>query len=151
VALGLASYAWWGSKRQLAWRADNVMMEVTVWAIPVLMLSLWMPEYEPWLVFGACAYGIIRAKLLKTGADLLSPSIILLLIAPATIYHHQHTGETLPFVVALNFSLCGLAVKRADDVAGWKYGTAVFHYVEAVGFTAFFLWAQTLPRLAYAL
>jgi hypothetical protein len=44
LALGLASYAWWGARRKRALRADHVMMEAHALAATVLFLSIAHPS-----------------------------------------------------------------------------------------------------------
>ena len=39
IFLGIASYAWWGSQRQLAWDLDHYFMEIHILGLSLVILS----------------------------------------------------------------------------------------------------------------
>lgn len=145
LALGLFSYAWWGSRSHVAWFWDNLLMEVHTLALSLLFISVAFPSLEMALVGLGMAYGIVRSLLLREGADLVIPTVCSLIVATGVIYQLGGDGSAVRLAAALGTSLCGLAPKIADIQRVWRFGTSLFHYMEAFAFTSFFLWAQTLP------
>lgn len=55
------------------------------------------------------------------------------------------TGDTGIFTLALGTTLYGFVFKIADVANVTQWGTSWFHLLAAVGFAAFFIWAETLP------
>lgn len=146
VFLGLASYAWWGSRRQAAWLADNVMMEVHVQALALLVISISFPQMEQATVMAGIMMGACRfTNVKKAGADLVFPGLATILVSLYTVHRLGGTGNLDCFAAALALIFIGFTPKVLDVQGAWQYGTSVFHYMEALGFVAFFLWAQTLP------
>jgi len=50
VIMGLVSYVWWASRREIMWRLDHTFMEAMTLGLAVLFLSIAHPAHEASLV-----------------------------------------------------------------------------------------------------
>ena len=147
TALGVISHAWWASRRQLACRIDNLLMETHVLALASVALSLALPPtHELWLVAATIALTLFRAATFS-GEAALVPCVGVLI---GSLLYAAHSlggcGQWERLAIGLGLPLIGVVFKVADSLGdGCHWGTAAFHYLSASGFVAIFLWAQTLP------
>ena len=147
LQLGLISYVWWGSRRDLAGRLDHLFMETHTLALSVLFLSLIMPEAEVYVVAAATAFCLHRAATFDGRAALLNTSVAAYLTGLAVIYYCGGPGKLHLFNAGFALTLGSFVPKVADASQVFRWGTSIFHYGEAAGFVSFFLWAQAMPAL----
>jgi len=148
IAVGGLSYAWWASRRRLAQRADNLFMEVSMVALGAHMAALAMPpSTEPWIVAAVAAATVIRGWTFLGEAAL--PQCILLLWASVlfAVARVGGIGALERLAVGWGLTLASVIAKAADVLDGYRWGTAVFHYLAGLSHVCLFLWAQTLPPL----
>ena len=55
------------------------------------------------------------------------------------------TGHMGMYSAGICLTLFGFVAKVADASGAWMFGTSLFHYIEAAGFTSLYIWSQTLP------
>ena len=147
LVLSLLSHAWWASRRRLACHVDNLFMEAHIVALSLVIVSPALPPaYESWLVLATVAATLLRGVTFS-GEAALFPCVALLV--GSSLYAVRSlggSGQLELFAAGLALALAGVVFKLADASGdGCWWGTAVFHYMEAAGFTTLFLWAQTLP------
>jgi len=146
VLLGLLSFAWWASRRWVAQKYDNLLMETFVIALAAVVFSIAQPTLEPWLVAATLAFMLARGATFSGEAALL-PCVALLLacVLYATV-SLGGCGQYERLAAGVGVALSGVVCKVADAMGdGCPWGTAAFHYLVSAGFVLIFLWAQTLP------
>ena len=145
LAMGLASFGWWASRRRRLHRIDNWLMETHLMAVGLAIGAASEPEREGAMVIAWVCYALFRLAIFSGDADLLVPSIG---YWSATLYAIARTGgggELWRLVAGLCGVFGGLTVKMVDTTGKGAWGTAAFHYGTAIGWALFWSWSQTLP------
>ena len=123
-------------------------METHTLALSVLFLSMVVPPAEAYLVAAATAFCLYRAVMFDGKAALLNTSVAAYCTGVAAIHCCGGPGKLHLFSLGFALTLGSFVPKVADASQVFRWGTSIFHYGEAAGFVAFFLWAQTTPALS---
>jgi hypothetical protein len=143
VLQGLASYLWWSSSREYAWKLDHLMMDSHINALIGVFLSIIFPFMEIFLVLGGLLW--IKYKYLtQNGSNLINRCCSLLIMTIVLTIKFNSCGNINLFILACLLTLGGLVPKIADTAYNFYYGTALFHFMESFGFLTFYYWAQTI-------
>eukprot|EP00808_Paulinella_micropora_P004707 g65510.t1 len=144
--LGLASHAWWGSRRYLAWRSDHALMEAHLLALSMLFFMVSHSlELELLVVSLAVALMCLRAGCMGKARLLIAAGFSSACVVMAMRYAGGH-GEVWWLVTGFSLMVLGFVPKMMDVTGQFMWGTAVFHLMESTGFAIMFLWAQSLPH-----
>jgi len=147
MILGLASYAWWGSRRQLAWRIDHLFMEVATAGLSISFIAVAVPSLEHACVALGLATCVLRGIAGRKAALLVTGVLAYVTAVFASVASGGH-GSFGVFALGLALKLYGFIPKVADVNGDFAHGTAVFHWLEAAGDAVLFSWGQTLPVAA---
>ena len=137
-------------RRLRALRLDHIMMEGHTLCLSVLFLSVAHPKAELGFVGLASALVLWRALTLPllARAALLHTSVAAVASALWAIFRCGGTGHMGVYSAGICLTLFGFVAKVADASGAWMFGTSLFHYMEAAGFTSLYIWSQTLPPAA---
>lgn len=135
ICTGTASYAWWGSRTQAAWKLDNRAMEWMVSALAARLASSAAPRLEV-----PCVAATVAAWAARWPSDApaaLEPLILAMAVAGFLRMRRPNRlcGAGLACAVA------GLGCKIADVRYDVACGTALFHVFEAAAFALLADWA----------
>ena len=135
---GLASYAWWGSRRQGAWKCDNRAMEWMLASLAVRLAAAAAPRLDAPLVIAGCAVAIARWP--ADSPAILEPLLVLAGLAAAALHRRRPASKLAGCGLAC--AALGLVSKVADLQAGFTLGTVGFHALEAFAFALLAAWAR---------
>ena len=128
VAMGLASFVWWSSKRLAAQRLDNFLMEVYTAAMGLVGLALVDPRFERHRVSAAVALIVLRGLAFPGHARLGASPPRRLSAASAVLGARRRVPWwRLADIILSSRSL----VLQMVDTNGFSAGAAGFHYVAA--------------------
>ena len=150
LALGVASYGWWSSERETPCRVDNFLMEVYFVALDVLFVATVSPASEL-LICGlgslsmTCRWIYMQRATMLVPAALVETFLVAYVAGVWAVLQLQSTGDSWWAVAGVSCILFGIVPKFCDIKGELVCGTAVFHLIEAFGFAAMSIWAQTLP------
>jgi len=144
IILGLVSYSRWSSSKKLAKKIDHLFMEAHINGLIVIFLSILFPKLEKIFVLSCIGLIIYRYFTYDTTYHLTIRSYFLLLLIFITTYQFKSSGNINILIYACILTLGGLIPKIADTTKNFKYGTALFHFMESFGFIMFYFWAKTI-------
>jgi hypothetical protein len=145
IAMGLASFGWWASRRTLLHRLDNWLMETHLMAMGVAVLTAVAPASERALVATWAGYAAYRLATFDGHGDLLWPSVVTWGGVALAIGRLGGCGHVGWFMGGVGGVHAGLVLKMYDTMGLGAWGTAAFHYATAAGWASFWAWSQTLP------
>ncbi len=145
IAMGLASFAWWASRRRRAQAVDNWLMEVHLLACTCSTLAVGFPWAERWLVVGWAVVAAVRWATFTDRANLLVTSSLVIVAGHVSAHRLGGAGVLWRYVGGMGVVLNSLALKMVDTAGRGSWGTAAFHYAAAAGLSELWAWSQTLP------
>lgn len=150
VLLGLSVYCWWGSNRAAAWRFNQLCMESQLQALGIVICAVGVGpgsvRYEPWALGAYLIVWLYRSQTLRgSGAALWASAAFAFSAALGAVVWCGGHGNLEFFAVGIASNLAAFVPLCADTTGIWSAGTAVSNFMMALGFTALFLWTQTLP------
>ena len=145
VAMGLASFVWWSSKRRAAQRLDNFLMEVYTAAMGLVGLALVDPRFEPHRVSAAVALIVLRGLAFPGHARLGASLAASTFGCVYAVLQLRGAGSPWWHLAGIVLSSQSLVLKMVDTNGFGAWGTAGFHYVAAAAGPVLWIWLQTLP------
>ena len=145
VAMGLASFVWWSSKRLAAQRLDNFLMEVYTAAMGLVGLALVDPRFERHRVSAAVALIVLRGFAFPGHARLGASLGASTFGCVYAVLQLRGAGSPWWHLAGIVLSSQSLVLKMVDTNGFGAWGTAGFHYVAAAAGPVLWIWLQTLP------
>ena len=145
VAMGLASFVWWSSKRLAAQRLDNFLMEVYTAAMGLVGLALVDPRFERHRVSAAVALIVLRGLAFPGHARLGASLAASTFGCVYAVLQLRGAGSPWWHLAGIVLSSQSLVLKMVDTNGFGAWGTAGFHYVAAAAGPVLWIWLQTLP------
>lgn len=146
--MGLFSYLWWSSSKEIIRKLDHLFMELHCISLSFSFISLIGFNYdydiENELVLITLFYTYFRFGLMtraKLGILILCINICALYL----IISIKNVGNINLYYGGFISILFGLIFKSIDRINKFMWGTALFHLFASLTFILCFEWSQTLP------
>jgi len=143
ILLGLSSYLHWSTQTIIMYRLDHIFMDMHINSLTILFLSSIYKILEIKLIVISLFWTIYRFSK-NQRALLFKPSLLAISSSLFCIYIKNNSGNLYAYSAGLVSIFSGLLFKILDSFYEFRYGTAVFHFLEAFGFLILYYWIKTV-------
>jgi hypothetical protein len=143
IFLGITSYLHWSTQTIIMYRLDHIFMDMHINSLTILFISSIYKVLEIKLIVIALFWTIYRFTK-NQRALLYETSLLSIFSSLFCIYIQNNSGNIYAYIVGLFSIFSGLIFKILDSCYGFSYGTAIFHFLEALGFLILYYWIKTV-------
>jgi len=143
ILLGITSYLHWSTQTIIMYRLDHIFMDMHINSLTILFISSIYKILEINLIIIALFWTVYRF-IKNQRALLFETSLLAIFSSLFCIYIQNNSGDVYSYMIGLISIFIGLIFKIIDSSYGFVYGTAVFHFLEAMGFLILYYWIKTV-------